>query len=91
MPGGMRASPSGFACSEAIFASILDPASPTDPVSPVVARMSARSRSPTARALAVSSATPPASRSTKASSRLRGSTSGDRSPSSRMTCSLIDR
>ena len=34
VPGSISTSPSGLACSEAIFASILDPASPTDPVEP---------------------------------------------------------
>ncbi|RPK38784.1 hypothetical protein EES37_23060 [Streptomyces sp. ADI91-18] len=88
VPGSISSSPAGLASSEATLASILDPASPTDPLSPVAARMSARSRSPAARAAAESKATPPASRSTNASSRLRGSTSGDSSRSSPMTISL---
>ena len=79
-PGSISTRPSGLACSEAIFASIFEPARPTDPVSPVTAVMSARSRSPAARADAASQAAPPASRSTNASSRLSGSTSGDSAP-----------
>ena len=35
VPGSMTTRPSGLACSEAILASILEPASPTEPVSPV--------------------------------------------------------
>lgn len=91
VPGSMSTSPSGFACSEAIFASILQEARPTEPVSPVTARISARSLIPASRADSLSQAAPPASRSTKASSRLSGSTSGDSARSSPMTCSLIDR
>lgn len=91
MPGSMSISPSGLASSEAIFASILDPASPTDPLSPVTVRMASRSRSPVARAEAESSAAPPASRSTKASSRLSGSTSGESRPRSSITWSLTER
>lgn len=91
VPGGMRTRPSGLASSEAILASILEAASPTEPVRPVTARMSARSFVPASRADAASQAVRPASRSTKASSRLSGSTRGDSSRSSRMTCSLIDR
>lgn len=53
--------------------------------------MSARSRSPVARAVAESKATPPASRSTNASSRLSGSTRGDRARSRAMTVSLTSR
>ncbi len=87
----MTTSPSGFACSEAIFASILDAASPTEPVSPVTARMSARSFVPTSRADRSSQAVPPASRSTNASSRLSGSTRGDRARSSAITWSLMER
>lgn len=85
VPGSISTSPSGLACSEAIFASILEAASPTDPVSAVTARMSARSRSPTSRADSASRAAPPDSRSTNASSRLNGSTSGDRSRNNPMT------
>ncbi len=91
VPGSMTTSPSGLACSEAIFASILEAASPTDPVSPVTARMSARSRAPTRRADCSSQAAPPASRSTNASSRLSGSTNGDSARSSSITRSLIAR
>lgn len=91
VPGSMSTSPSGLACSEAILASIFEPASPTDPLSPVTSRMAVRSRSPVLRAETVSSATPPASRSTKASSRLSGSTSGESRPRSSITCSLTDR
>lgn len=91
VPGSIRTRPSGLACSEAIFASILEAASPTDPVSPVTARMSARSLAPVSRADASSHAVPPASRSTNASSRLSGSTSGDKPRSSPITCSLTSR
>lgn len=91
VPGGMSTSPSGLASSEAILASILEAASPTDPVTPVTVRMSVRSFTPASRADSASQAVPPASRSTNASSRLSGSTSGDSSRSSRITCSLIDR
>lgn len=91
MPGSISSSPSGLASSEATFASIFDPASPTDALSPVAARMSARSRCPVSRADSASKAVPPASRSTKASSRLSGSTSGDSSRSSAMTTSLTAR
>ncbi len=91
VPGSISTRPSGLASSEAIFASIFDAASPTDPVSPVTLRMSSRSRSPARRADAESWATPPASRSTNASSRLSGSTSGDRARNSAMTWSLIER
>lgn len=84
----MSTRPSGLACSEAILAISLEPASPTEPVTPVAALMSALSRSPTARG---SSAIPPASRSTKASSRLSGSTSGESLDSSSITVSLICR
>ncbi|GAA4957255.1 hypothetical protein GCM10023238_24890 [Streptomyces heliomycini] len=91
MPGSISTSPSGFACSEAIFASIWEAASPTDPVSPVTARMSARSFAPASRADRSSGPRRPASRSTNASSRLNGSTNGDRALSNPITCSLIDR
>ncbi len=80
-----------MACSEAILASILEPASPTEPLRPVTAWMAARSPSPVARAEAASSAVPPASRSTNASSRLNGSTRGDSRPSRPITCSLTVR
>lgn len=91
VPGSITTSPSGLASSEAIFASILDAARPTDPASPVAARMSARSFTPTSRADSSSQAAPPASRSTNASSRLSGSTSGDSSRSRPITCSLTSR
>lgn len=91
VPGSMSSRPFGFASSEAILASILEPASPTDPVSPVTALMAVRSCSPISSAEAVSSAVPPASRSTKASSRLRGSTSGESRASSSITWSLTVR
>ncbi len=94
VPGSIRTSPSGLAASEAILASILDPASPTEPLSPVAAWMSRRSRSPTARicaGVAEGGSAPPASRSTNASSRLSGSTSGDSAPSSSITRSLTWR
>ncbi len=91
VPGRIITRPSGLACSEPILASILEAASPTEPVSPVTALMSARSLTPASRADSSSQATPPASRSTKASSRLSGSTSGDRARSSPMTWSLMAR
>ncbi len=91
VPGGMRTRPSGLARSDAIFASILEPARPTEPLNPVASRMASRSRSPARRASAAVAAAPPAARSTNASSRLSGSTSGD-SPASRpITISLISR
>lgn len=91
VPGSISTRPSGFASSEAIFASIFDAASPTDPVRPVTALISSRSRSPTSRADAASQAVSPASRSTNASSRLSGSTSGDSARSRPITCSLTSR
>ena len=47
-PGSISTSPSGLACSEAIFAISLEPAAPTEPVSPVRRWMSARRSSATA-------------------------------------------
>lgn len=91
VPGSISSSPAGLASSDATLASIFDPASPTDPLSPVAALMSARSRSPVDRAVRESKATPPASRSTNASSRLSGSTSGDSSRSRAITTSLTCR
>lgn len=91
VPGSISTSPSGFACSDAIFASILQQARPTEPVRPVTARMSPRSRMPASRADSLSQAASPASRSTNASSRLSGSTNGESARSSPITWSLIDR
>ncbi|CAM3438498.1 hypothetical protein STAL104432_23140 [Streptomyces albus] len=95
VPGSISTRPSGLACSEAIFASILEPASPTEPLSPVAARMLSRSRRPTSRAPWAPPCVPfsasPASRSTNASSRLRGSTRGDSSCSSSITTPLTLR
>ncbi len=91
VPGSISTRPSGLACSEAILASILEPARPTEPVTPVASRIRARSRSPVLRASSAVAAVPPAARSTNASSRLSGSTSGDSSDSRPITVSLIDR
>lgn len=67
VPGSISMIPSGFASSEAILASILEPARPTDPLSPVTASIASRNCSPMASAEAAPSAVPPASRSTKVS------------------------
>ena len=45
VPGSISSSPSGLASSEAILASILEPARPTEPLSPVTPLMTVRSRS----------------------------------------------
>ena len=82
--------PSGFSASEATFAISFEVPAPTDAVSPVRAVIRARSASATSRTCAASPGSPPgiAARSTKASSRLTGSTSGESSRSSSITTVL---
>ena len=76
--GSTTSSPSGLPASEASFATSLVRPMPMETASPVSSRIRART---SAAAPAGSSANGPASRSTKASSMLSGSTSSDSVPS----------
>jgi hypothetical protein len=93
VPGGTTTSPSGLSRSLAIFATSFDEATPTEPHSPPV---TSRTPSLSRRATSVTPATETsgrsaAARSTKASSRDSGSTSGERSRSSVITWRLLSR
>ena len=93
VPGGTTTSPSGLSRSLATFAMNFDVPTPTDAVSPPVTSVTcSRSRSATAVTVEISrSSSCAAARSTKASSSDSGSTSGEVSRSTAITCSLAVR
>ena len=93
MPGGTTTSPSGLSSSLATLAMNFEVPTPTDAVRPpVTSATCARSRSAKAVTVAISrSSSCAAARSTKASSSDSGSTSGEVSRSTAITCSLAVR
>ncbi len=92
VPGATSRTPSGLANSLATFAmNLLDP-TPTDAVNPPVASVSrARNVATSASTASGASERSPTARSTNASSRLSGSTSGDSSRSNPITMPLACR
>lgn len=91
-PGAMMRLPSGLADSEASLAMNLLEPTPTEAWRPSVRSVISRRRPSTSAASASGEVSrPPAARSTKASSMLRGSTRGLSSPSRAMTMRLDSR
>jgi hypothetical protein len=85
--GATTRSPSGFASSEAIFASCLPEPAPTEAGRPVAARTSARSRAPN-RSTSAAGAPASAGGSRNASSIDTGSSTGEASASTVITWAL---